>query len=471
MKTIYADNSILLKDKSFTFLSADVVAGAVNVGLMSTLGFQSLTTSSGQILFLGELGQEKSEIIRTSNVRSSTGTNISGTGATLIAGLRFDHPQDTKVYIIDWDRFEVQTAATVGGAKSTITTYPLALQPNVMESQYKDTSVTSGFFFVRFNETINNSSSDWSDAIPYAGYADNTVFAIKQRALDSVNEVVDQKLITQDFLNRALWEARREYHNQPGKRPFRRKFNAAIGSTSTGMYRINLPDDLENPATAENVYGVRIGSERNMQYYDKKDWDWDFIKKPHATLVTAYTVGDQDLYCSSVRDFEDSGVVSIAQTNVAYSARGVSGGTLRISTQGSYDSAVGTDVWQNASYGLPDRFTVWAEVGGSSYIYFNRPLDTAYVNQNVFLDYYRTIVDFDSEADELDEPQFDMYVPYLAWKIKQRKASGNVGLDDPHYTEWLMKKNNSLAAETLSTELHMRPSIGHLTNNFHDQTA
>lgn len=458
-KTLYCDNTVLTTDKVFTFMSADAVAGATSIGVVSTVGFVSLGTSSGQILCIGEIGQERSEIIKTS---SATGPG--GTSVTLVSsGLRFDHPQDTKVYIIDWDRWEVQTAATVSGTKSTLTTYPRYLDPEQDESIYRDTTVSSGFYFIRYNESITNTYSDWSDAIPYAGYPDNSVFSIKERALETLNQKVDSEIITSDFLNHALWEGRREYHNSPGKRPFRRKYNTDIGNVGAGQYRAALPADIEKGYGAENVFGVRIGTHENLEYYDKKDWDADYENSAHTNLNVAYAVGDQDLWCDNVRDFEDSGSVMLNGTTLTYSARGVSGGTLRISTQGEWGSDGSTDdVWQNRSHGLPTCFTVWADVGGSAYIYFSQPLDTAYVGQNIFLDYYRKVVDLDSDADELDEPQYDMFVPYLAYRVKQRLNSGLNSLSDPQYQEWILRKTNALQAENLMTEIRISPSIDHL---------
>lgn len=477
-KTLYVDNSIITKEKKFTFLSADVNAGATAFGFASSIGLVSLTTSSGQILQFGELGQEKSEIILTSNVSTSTGSNIGGTSATLKTALRFDHSQDTKVYIIDWDRFEVQWSATATGSKSTITTtgadYPSNIQPDQGESIFRDTTQTTGYYFVRFNETIGNTNSDWSDPIPFAGFDDSSVFAIKQRALEQIGEKIDGEVISNEFLNRVLWQARREYHKSPGKRPFRRSYNVDIGNVSTGMFRVDLPPYVEAPWTAENVYGVRIGNQPNMRYIDKKEWDFYFVNKPHTTLSTAYTVGDQDLYVSNVRDFTATGgSVSIEQDTISYSAVGVSGNTLRISTAGTYNHAINSDVWQNASYGLPDRFTVFADVGGSAYIYFNRPVDTVYVNQNIYADYYRTLVDFDSDADILDEPHPDIFVPYLSFKIKQRKNLGGIAVTrnrqggapiiaDADYQEWQARKQEALAKEYLGVEVRLIPDLDRL---------
>lgn len=461
-KTIYLDNTILTKDKKFTFLSGDVVAGAQVINVVSTAGFVSLTTSSGQVLCIGELGQEKTEIIKISDVRTSSGTNISGTGATLKTVLNFDHPQDTKVYMIDWDRFEVQHASTSTGTKSTLMTYPENLQPDSLESQYRDTTKTSGFYFVRFNTTIDSTNSDWSDPIPFAGYADNTVHEIKRRALESVGEEIDGVVISNEFLNRCLWEARREFHKSPGKRPFRKSYNVDIGNVSTGMYRVDLPPYVENPYTSENIFGVRIGTERNMSYIGKKEWDFYYVNKPHTTLSTAYAVGDQDLYVSNVRDFNSSGSVTIENDTIEYSAVGVSGGTLRISTAGSTSHAVSSDVWQNASYGLPDKFTVFADVGGSAYIYFNRPLSTSYVNQNIYADYYRTLLEYDSDADELDEPNADMYVSYLAARIKKKRNPALNLAQDDDYRIWLQAKAENLATEYIAEPINLMPDIDHL---------
>lgn len=470
-KTLYPELTILPKDKEFTFLTGDVVAGAQVVGLQSTVAFTSLSTSSGQILLIGELGQERSEIIRTEDARTSTGTNIGGTGATLHTVLRFDHPQDTKIYIIDWDRFEVQHSTTVGGTKTTLMAYPQFINPGRTEDFYRDTTKTSGFYFVRFNETIGSTNSDWSDAIPYAGYADNTVHEIKARALEGVNEKIDEDVITDEFLDRCLWEARREYHQSPGKRPFRRRYNNVIGTALTGSSKIELPIWVEKPHTAENVYGVRIGSEANMQYYDKKEWDFDWRGKPRTTLDVPYIRNaSTSLWLANGRDFGASAVVyiegqAIGVTRYEYSLTGSSlYNSLRIYSHptGAYSALAGSEAYANVSHGLPDKFTVFAEPQGSAYIYFNRPIDTAYVNQNIYLDAYTTIFTKDSDADELDEPDPDIYVPYLKFKIKQRKSGGSLPLTDPDYQEWLLRKQNALAKEYVGVNIRISPDIDYL---------
>ncbi len=467
MKTIYIDNTDLTRGKRVTFLSEDIFVSGATFRAQSIAGFESLGTSSGQIVCIGEIGGEKSELLRTSN---STGPSQAYKEISLRDSLNFDHPQDTPVYIVDFNRTELQWAATVNGTKATLFAYPTYIRPDQPEMSMIDSSATAGFYFTRFNENINNSNSDWSDAIPYAGYDDNMVASIKKRALDQLGEEIDGKIITHEFLNSCLWEARREYHNMPGKRPFRRVFNKVIGTALTGSYRIDLPTDVEGPATAENVYGVRVGPNQNMTYYDKKDWDFDYRNNPHSYLLNAYTRNTSvDLYLNDVHDFADSGAVTVEGTAISYSARGVSGGTLRISTHGGWSCSAGSDAWQNISFGLPTKFTVFADPAGSAYIYFNRPIDTAYVNMNIYADYYRTLLGYDSDADTLDEPLYDMFVSYLKYRIKERKSkggipttrsrNGQVSIADADYQSWNGAVREAIANEYLETNIRFQPGV------------
>lgn len=468
-KTLYVDNTNLTKDKRSSYLTESIVSGGTTFRVQSILGFESLTTSSGQIVVLGEVGMERSEILRTSN---STAPGSTYKEITLRDALNFDHPQDTKVYIIDYNRASFEWSATVGGSKSTLVAYPSNIQADQKETLFVDSVQTTGYYFTRFNEAIGNTYSDYSDPIPFGGFDDNTVFMIKKRALDEMGEEVDGNIITHEYLNQCLWAARREFHDSAGKRPFRQVFNKVIGTALTGSYRIELPNDTEDPYGPQNIYGVRIGANPNMNWQDKKEWDAYYISKPHSYLTAAYTVGARDLYVNSARDFTSSGVISVEGTNVTYSDKSNTGGTLRISVQGSWSASSGSDIWQNTSYGLPDLFTVWADPQGSAYIYFNRPIDTAYIGQNIYADYYQGLMSYNSDADILDEPQYDMFVDYLKFKIKERKTrgaiqvshgrGGQVYIADADYQTWLKKKQDALSGEYISNKIHLIPGINHL---------
>lgn len=460
-KTLFVDNTDLTRGKRFTFATEDVVSGGSTLRVQSIIGFEQLSTSSGQVLCIGEIGNERTEIRRTS---TTTSPSAYYKEVTLRDTLQFDHPQDTKIYIIDWDRVEFQHALTVGGAKSTIVAYPSNIEPDIPETTYTDSTKSSGYYFSRFNKTIDSTNSDWSDPIPYGGFDDNTVFQIKKRALDELGEEVDGKVITHEFLNQCLWEARREYHNSPGKRPFRRNFEKVIGTALTGSYRIELPTDVERPFTAENIYSVRIGTEQDMDYIDKKSWDFYYLNKPHSSLDLPYTRGTStSIWLANGKDFSGSANINVEGTTIGLTRITGENNSFYIVTHGDWSASGGSDAWENISLGLPDQFTVFADPGGSAYIYFNTPIETAYVNQNIVADYYRTLLGYDSDADILDEPNYDMFVPYLKAKIKHRKNKGQSDITkDSDYLLWLAKKQESLSREYLATDINLEPDISHL---------
>lgn len=469
-KTLLTNNTDLTRDKRFTFLTEDVVATGSTFRVQSILGFESLSTSSGQIVCIGDIGMERTEILRSS---ITTSPSQAYKEITLRDTMNFDHPQDTKITIIDWNRVEAQWSASASGIKSTILAYPLALQPDQKETVQVDTTQSTGFYFIRFNETVGNTNSDWSDPIPFGGYDDNSVFSIKMRAVRALGEEIDGNVITHEFLNESLWEARREYHQAPGKRPFRRKFNFILGSALTGSFRIEAPSDLENPYTAENLYGVRIGTNPNMTYQDKKSFDFDFLGRSHSTLELPYTRNvSTSIWLANGRDFAQSGSITIEGSVVGYTKISGSNNSLTITSHGAWSASGGSDAWQNASYGLPTRFTFWADPQGSSYIYFNMPIDTAYIGQNIYGDYYRTLVGYDSDGDILDEPSYDMFVDFLKYKIKERKSMGNIAtfkgkngqmtVSDADYQSYQNRMNRNLAQETLETDVRISPDISHL---------
>lgn len=464
MKTIYLNTTDLTRSKRSSNLTEDVVVSGTTLAIQSIIGFESLDTSSGQVLCVGKIGDERTELVLTSNTSGQSPSTAYKWIYLKTPFLVFDHPQDTPVTIIDFNRAEIQWAASANGTKATLFAYPFNITPDVPEMLFTDTSASAGFYFTRFNRTVDSQNSDWSDAIPYSGFDDNMVASIKKRAVDDLNEEIDGKVITHEYLNECLWTARREYHRAPGKRPFRMKYNVDIGNVLTGSAKIELPTDVEDPVSGENIYGVRIGPNANMEWYDKKEWDADYRNIPHSTLDIAYTAGTStSLWLASGRDF--SGSASVMVENSAISLSRITGeqNSFTIVTHSSYSASGGSDVWENVSYGLPSYFTVFAEPEGSAYIYFNRPFDTAYVNMNIYADYYRTLIGKDSDADVLDEPDYDMYVDYLKAKIKHRRSNGENDITkDSDYILWELKKNRALSAEYMSNQIHFTPEIRHL---------
>jgi hypothetical protein len=98
-------------------------------------------------------------------------------------------------------------------------------------------------------------------------------------------------------------------------------------------------------------------------------------------------------------------------------------------------------------------------------IYFNAPIESELDGKNVFMSYYKVITNIDSDSDILDEPDTDMFISYLKYKIKDRKTRGKIKIDeDSDYAEYTKRKIVQIRKELPHQGVGFSPSIGHLTN-------
>jgi len=264
----------------------------------------------------------------------------------------------------------------------------------------------------------------WSDAEPYANFDEDTVYSIKQRALDGLGEEYGDWL-TSDWLNERLWEGRRLVHNKRKRWSWRQSFDTDLGNVVAGDYRVAMPTDMHKDDTPENILGLRIGTSQNLTYISKREMDEEWQGVARTTLSTDYTVTDASVTLTDSRDFDEDGSIQFNDEEVlTYSANAESTGVLTVDEDSDNDHSADVNVYQNANFGLPDKYTVH---GG--YIYFNRPIDADYVDQNYWCDYYKALTEYDSEGDELDEPEFDFYVHYLKFQIKHRQSQGKLEIE------------------------------------------
>lgn len=176
-KTLYADNTFLTKDKVFTFLSDDITAASTAGSIQSVLGFDS----TAKFALVGEPGQEQSEIVSLSNETVPENQTIYFLNDANNTGVKFAHSQDTKVYAIDWNQMAFSRSTALTSEKSTLTTADIMIdQPKTL---YRDATNTTGYGFVELKENKGDTFSTASDAVPYGGYDDNTVFQIKKKSI------------------------------------------------------------------------------------------------------------------------------------------------------------------------------------------------------------------------------------------------------------------------------------------------
>jgi len=390
-----------LQGNNSSFLEADVASG------ISSLTANGSFFSANQYIIVGQPGQEKSEIIKISSVTNTT--------ITLATSTIFAHNRGDVITVIEYNQIVPERATSISGSYSALTT--IDINPQVTETYLQRTGdATTDAYQFRFYNSTSGLYSGYSDAVVASGYDDNTVYAIKQRALSQLGEKITD-LITDNFLNDALNEGRRivdmgtatvdGVSQRVLRWSFRTKFNTDIGNIISGTWKVAAPTDLRDRNTYKNILGLRIGrSNWPCVYQDQVRFRQNYLNVAHTTLNGAILSGATSIILTSSGDFDASGSIVIAAQDVSsskdtasYTTNTLSTNTLGTVTLVGANAASGTDVWQQATFGMPTAYTI-----ADGYIYFDVPFDDTYAGENIYLDYYQTLTPVTSDNETVDEP-------------------------------------------------------------------
>jgi hypothetical protein len=447
-----------LSGNNSSFLEADVAAGITSLSANGTF------FSAGQYIIIGQPGQEKSEIVKINNPSS--------TAITLLTALTFSHNRGDLITLIEYNQIEPQRSTDAGVSYTPLTI--VDINPQVLETYLQRTGdATTDYYKFRFYNSTSTLYSGYSDPVIASGYDDNTVYAIKHRALSQLGENVND-LITDDFLNESLNEGRRivdmgtatvdGVQQRVLRWSFRTKFNTDIGNIVPGAWSVTAPTDLRDRNTYKNILGLRIGrSNWPCVYQDQRRFRQNYLNVAHTTLNGAILTGDTSIVLTSSGDFDASGTIYIGAetvllTNdaVAYTANNVSTNTISgVTGIVSGGHASGRDVWQEATFGMPTAYTI-----DNATIYFDVPFDDDYAGENIYLDYYQSLTAVNSDSDVLDEPFYDLYVPYLKFKIKSLKSNGALKpTDDGDYLLFQQGFSELVSQEVSGQNVNFTPDI------------
>lgn len=436
-----------------TFLSADSAVGASSYTVENGTGF-----SISEYILVGAFGSEKSEIDLLHSSTTPTATVLTTNAVTTFA-----HNRGDIVQFIPYNQIKIERSTDGGVNYSALAT--IDIRADASETLYVDTGGLSTYYYkVKFYNATSTLVSEFSDVVIATGYAYNSVHAIKSRALSQLGEKIGA-IITDEFLNESLWEARREVDKSIKRWSFRTSFNTDIGNITEGQWSVAVPATLRNPDSPQNILSLKLGTRGTpLPYLDKREFDSYYEGVIRTTIATQPSVGQTTLVLANVRDLAESGSVMVAGDVITYTSKDDSTATLSgipASSTGSITvaHAVGVNAWQNASFGEPTAYTIFEDA-----IFFNSPFNETLDGSNIFMDYYRTLPDYDSDADTLDEPSIDMYVSYLKYRIKSLKKKGELKRDnDDDYKDYVQKIGSMIRKEVTSQGVKMVPQIQHLS--------
>jgi len=440
-----------LRSHEKTYLEADVASGA------SSLTANGVNFSVGQYVVIGNLGSEKTEIIRIHASTAPTSTTI-----TLASALSFAHNRGDIVRFIPYNQIIVERSTNSGSSFSALSA--INIRPDATETYLQRPSDSStDVYQARFYNSSDVVYSQYSPQFTASGIGDNTFGAIKRRALNELGEKSGD-MFNDEFLLAALKEARREVDSDPRVKrfAFRTKMNTDIGDMIPGRWSVTAPTDLRDPNTPDHILGIRLGRNgTKLEYQDVNRFFQNYRGIAHTTLNGQITAVDTSIVLTSSGDFDELGTIyvaaeSIAATNdaVAYTANTETTATLSGVTGIGATHATGRDVWQGVSFGEPWAYTIIEGV-----IYFSCPFSDDLAGENIYMDYYQELQDVTNDSSELDEPEYDFYVHLLKYKIKDKKAQGRLKQqEDPSFLDWAKGKDTFITKQLTGQYGYVIPS-------------
>ena len=436
-------------DTKYTFLSSDNSAGTT-LNVDDGTKFSSDTTL---YTLIGQFGAAKSEI---AGISSSTATVL-----TTDATTTFPHNRGELVTLLPYNQIRIQYSTDSGSNYSTLAT--ISINPTQPYTYYNHSAgISTNYYRVLYINQGTSAISEYSDGLIASGFPENSVGGIIQDALVQLGEQVDS-VVTREFLLSALNDGRNELDNQVENHrwSFRTSFNYDAGNVIPGENTLTLPSTLRSPDTWLNIMSVRIGTDIPLTKTTKDVIDLEYVGIAKTTLATSITGASTSLVLTSSGDFDESGSVVIAASTVsqtldtvAYTTNTESTATLGTVTGIADSKSSGVNVWQHATFGLPTSYTVFEDA-----LYFNVPFDDQYAGENIWLDFYTKRVKVDSDGDLLDEPNPRAYIPYLKYRIKQRRDRSFARETDSDYIDWISGRTSMVRKEFSGRRVRFIPNV------------
>lgn len=403
-------SDLLQNPQAKTFITTDSVAG---LSVLTVKDIQNLRIN--QLLFVGQEGNQGSEIVKT-----HTSTVPSGSTVTLAATTKYPHTASTGVVLVPYDQLEFSYAVTNGGSKTTLITTNISA--GLMETPYLVSTYTTGFFFARWKDSIGSVFSSYSDATPVAGYTKLMARSVIDSALADINKDGTNRtdVLSDSYAFQQINNCQTEVLREMKRWSFMQSFSQIVTNALVGAVRAPLPADCDDQNTNTSIWNFRIGTNPNMVWVDKAKYDELTYNMAQTTAASTAAVGATSVVLTDSSDLDDTGSFYHRgnASSVAYTANNRATGTLTVSALTTAVVA-GVEVYQNPSLGNPQY---WTAFGGYAYHW---PLVGSTVrNRNYLMDYYKaqTTITTDTDTIVLPDPTIIQY--YLEWKFLKKLNNG-----------------------------------------------
>lgn len=430
---------LLVNSKPLTYLTAAQASGSGTLTVESIFGF-----SINQYIAIGQIGEERTEIIRLHASTSPSGSTI-----TLASNTVQTHSVGAPIYVVDFDQVEFSRSSTESGSKSVLATNSIAADS--IHSIYDDAVNSTGFAFWRFKNSGDSSFSDYADAIPYAGYDLDAAAEIFERALSLSGEHLNPRLTYPnmfDFLNDFVALANSENTRWAEAKVY----NHELATMSTGDFEYTLPSNIARESDPTAIIAIRARDFPSLGYLSQRDFNKVTIELSQTKLATALTTSSTEIVLDNSSDFHDSGSVHIDGDIISYTGNTRATNTLTGVTDIDESHAVDVNVLQNQVTGVPIHYTI----SSRKTIRIFPVLSSQMNNRTLYLDYYKKIPRVNSIGDKILIKNIISAIEYVAYRIKKHVAGGKLGVNDEDYQTFLKDFKQAIDRDKTGEPLRIR---------------
>lgn len=262
-----AFNRTLIEDREKTYLTAaaDVAATTITVAAVD-----SNSMADNDYFIIGEIGTENAEVMQINGaVSDGTSLTIDNNGS---GGLRYAHAIGEPVYRILYNRVEFNRNSTDSTSGVTVLATS-EIQPDDEFTRHEDTSNTTGFGFVRFNNETDATFSSYSDGVNYESTGDRssrdprTLWVIRKKVRQLLKSEDDGRL-TDEIVDNAINDKQRDIAHL-------KLWSFYENERSLSAVANQFAYDI--PSTVMNIYSSRFDTQ-TLVFINKQKWDilhWD----------------------------------------------------------------------------------------------------------------------------------------------------------------------------------------------------
>lgn len=271
-----------LQDQEHTYVASTIEAGASVFTVKSTAGF-----SQGQLIVIGDIGQEKTELKQIAAV-DHTNNTITLKTSDGWSGFLYSHATDSTIIVTPYDQIDFYRASAFGGSYEYIATVNIDIDDEFTKYDHF-AGLPTDYYKVRFKNSITGNVSEFSGEVAAAGYDSQSVGSI----IDDLRTLLGDRPSDEDLL-RFINLAQEAIYAAKDRWYFTKKKETYLTVDSKENY--NFPEDyISLDSLYEYVAATATWAKLKYVDYDnfKQNYQTDVTEQDTAAYYTIDEMSDQ----------------------------------------------------------------------------------------------------------------------------------------------------------------------------------